>query len=189
MQRCRGSSLAIRRSIENHSGNAAHARERIATPNRVRVSALPLESKSPNGHYAGPIRIPPRRTIGIRCSSVFLRAIRTGRYRHPTGNANVMVTRRFKDRSCSAEDQATKQAEEENRNQQAAEPKGTTAQRIDETAFPGLGPWRISYPARSTVYVLHFQKTTSLCFVVFAFRRCHLRCARTRRSTLRCELG
>ena len=40
--------------------------------------------------------MPPRRMIGIRFSSLFLKASRTGRHRQPTGNANIIVTRKIR---------------------------------------------------------------------------------------------
>ena len=80
---------------EKHSGEATYTDERVAKPNRVGVAAPPRETRAKTAIEKGPIRTPPRRIIRICCSSMLLRAIRDGRYRHATGNANIVVTRKI----------------------------------------------------------------------------------------------
>jgi hypothetical protein len=44
---------------------------------------------------AGPIRVPLKRMVQIRRSSASLNAITKGRYKHKTGRANIIVTRKM----------------------------------------------------------------------------------------------
>jgi hypothetical protein len=61
--------------------------------------------------------------VEIRPSSAFLSAIAKGRYRHQTGSANVIVTRKVRDRTGPVEGSPVEeQAEESDGNEQRAEP-------------------------------------------------------------------
>ena len=68
----------------------------------------------------------------------------------------------LKDRSCPAESQATKQTEQENRNQQGAEPKANATQSIDESASARSWHLGSSPTSAKSVYVLPLPKTTSM---------------------------
>lgn len=107
--------------------------------NSVCVTAPPLKNKTPKGHRC---RTNQNSTQKDDWHSLFFRVSEGNQSRHIQARDRQCErngdAKDWKDRSCSADDQAENLAEEESSNQQGAEPKANAAQSTDETASAGL---------------------------------------------------